>query len=328
MIINQHNFLSSLLLTAFLFISGISINAQAVPSPEENIPFLVTFGTEASTAYGDDDNGQIFFFSIPKSFNKPFYIRIFDPEIGGQNDEISGTEDTECSYNLYGGLGCISEKDARGVNLTGKYNSGNLLHTKIFGMEATYDNKWYTIGPLNPSQGEYVEEYFGFIFKLICQGTKGNDGNLYRYFLSSSATQNIAVEGGNAFTFEYSFRLSDKPGQIAHIYPFVDNKVVSIKQMNFDFDSDGNIKLYSIATIGTEMKISADNVWSESSYTIKTKEKGTSLDIQITKAVKPKKNNNVVFYVTNQYGEALPFFAIPIGGIPKYKGKITFTPTK
>ena len=319
-----------LLLIIFILFMGSFLNvfSQAVPSPEENIPFLVTFGKDASTAYGDDDNGQIFFFSIPKTFNKPFYIRIFDPETGGQNDEISKTADTECSFSLYGGLGCISEKDARGVNLKGNYKSGNMLHTKTFGSESTYDNKWYTIGPLNPSQGEYVEEYYGFIFKLICEGLKGNDGNLYRYFLSSSPTQNIAIEGGNAFTFEYSFRLSDTPGQVAHIYPFVDSKVVSIKQINFDFDSDGSIKLYSNATIGTVMNISGDDVWSESSYVIKINEKGTSLDIQITKANKPKKNNNVVFYVTNQYGEALPFFAVPIGGIPKYKGKITFSPTK
>jgi hypothetical protein len=302
--------------------------AQAVPSPEENIPFLVTFGNQAATAYGDDDNTQIFFFSIPKSFNKPFYIRIFDPETGGQNDEIVKTADTECTYSLYGGLGCISDKAARSVNPTGNYKSGNLLHTKTFGSESDYDNQWYTIGPLNPSQGEYVEEYFGYIFKLICQGIKGNDGNLYRYFLSSSPSQNIPVEGGNAFTFEYSFRLYDKPGQTAHIYPYVDNKVVSIKQTNFDFDSDGDIKLYSIATIGTTLSISGDDEWKESTYVIKPKEKGTSLDIQIVQGAKPKRNNNVVFYVTNQYGEALPFFAVPIGGVPKYKGKITFTPSK
>ncbi len=312
----------------FTFLNWVNVFGQAVPSPEENIPFLVTFGKQAPTSYGDDDNTQIFFFSIPKSFTKPFYIRIFDPEIGGQHDEIVKTADTECTFSLYGGLGCVSDKAARSVDPKGNYKSGNLLHSKSFTNENEYDNEWYTIGPLNPSQGEFVEEYFGYIFKLICEGGKGNDGNLYRYFLSSSATQNIPVEGGNAFTFEYSFRLFDKPGQVAHIYPYVDNKVVSIKQTNFDFDADGYLKLYSVATIGTQLTMSGDDEWKESTYVIKPQEKGTSLDIQIVQGDKPKRNNNVVFYVTNQYGEALPFFAVPIGGVPKYKGKISFTPTK
>ena len=33
-------------------------------------------------------------------------------------------------------------------------------------------------------------------------------------------------------------------------------------------------------------------------------------------------NNNVVLTVQNQYGEMLPFFVIPIGGVPVYNPKI------
>jgi hypothetical protein len=30
----------------------------------------------------------------------------------------------------------------------------------------------------------------------------------------------------------------------------------------------------------------------------------------------------MVFYITNQYGELMPFYTVPIGGVPKYKYKI------
>lgn len=316
-----------LLHIVFLF-AFTSTTAQAVPSPEENIPFLVTFGEKAKKSYGDDDNCQTFFFSIPKSFNKPIYIRIFDPETGGKHDEIYKSEDSETSFQLYGGKGCVSSKDARDTEPKGDFKSGNLLHSKVFKNESKYDNDWYTIGPLSPTQGEYSEAYFGYVFKLICEGTTGDDGNLYRYFLSTSPTENIAISGGNAFTFEYSFRLNSDNDQVSHIYPFVDDNVISIKQTNFDFDNDGSIELSSVATRGYKLKISGENDYAVDKYEIVSKEKGTSLDIQLIKGTKKIDNNNVVFHVTNQYGEALPFFAAPIGGTPKYAGKLSIKPVR
>lgn len=315
----------------FVFIIWFSpyVSAQSVPAKEENIPFLVTFGKEGKTSYGDDDNCQIFFFTIPKEQKKPFYIRVFDPEVGGDNDEIKGTENTLIRYSLYGGNGCITEKDARSVDPTGNYKSGNLLNVKEFRNEKQYNNNWYTFGPINPTEGEYSEQYFGYVFKLIAEGVSGDDGNLYRYFLSAAPSANIPVEGGNAFTFEYTFRLHEDATQLSHVYPYADNKVMSIKQTNFDWDNDGEIKLYSVAVIGKSLKVSGDNERVESSYTVKSLEKGSSLDIQFQKNKnRSLKNNNVVFFVTNQYGEALPFFTAPIGGVPKYQGKAVAAPKR
>ncbi|MCB9196526.1 MAG: hypothetical protein H6598_09905 [Flavobacteriales bacterium] len=301
--------------------------SQAVPSPEENIPFLVTFGKEAKKSFGDDDNCQTFFFSIPKNFTKPFYLRVFDPEIGGKHDEIIGKPNTKTLFSFYGGKGCITEQDARATDPIGQFKSGNLLQKQEFDGIGTYDNNWFTFGPFNVQQGEYSEEYYGYIFKLICEGISGDDGNLYRYYLSSSATENIPIPGGNAFTFEYSFRLHASHQQIAHLYPFVDNNVISVKQHNFDGDNDGEMKLFSVRSKGVPMSLSGDNESAESTYEINSREKGTSLDIQFLKSKKDIDNNNVVIYVTNQYGQALPFFAIPIGGIPKYKGNLIIKPS-
>lgn len=304
------------------------LKAQAVPAPEENIPFLVTFGKEAKKSYGDDDNCQTFFFSIPKTYSKPFYIRIFDPETGGKNDEAVNKFNTTTLFSLYGGKGCVTEQDAREVDPMGQYKSGNLLYKKEFGNEIKHDNKWVTLGPFNAQQGELAEQYFGYIFKLICEGVSGDDGNLYRYFLSTSPNDNIPVPGGNAFTFEYTFRLHESHEQVSHIYPFVDENVISVKQHNFDGDNDGELKLFSVRSKDVELNLSGDNSSAENEYDISFREKGTSLDIQIIKSDKDTPNNNLVFYITNQYGQALPFYTIPIGGIPKYKGNLILKPSK
>jgi len=317
----------------FFSFSSFYIAAQAVPAKEENIPFLVTFSNEASSSYGDDDNSQVFFFTIPEDFKKPFFIRIFDPDVGGEYDELNKTSNkkfnSSTKFTLYGGNGCISEKDAVGIDPVGNYKSGNLIVSYTFGIDQSLDNNWFTMGPFNPSEGEYSEQYYGYVFKLIAEGLKGDDGNLYKYFLSSSSNENIPVNGGNAFTFEYSFRLQQDANEICHIYPFVDNKVVSVKQTNFDWDKGGEIKLYSVSTFAKQLKVSGDNQKAESIYYVKKSEKGTSLDIQF-QADKSSKisNNNVVFYITNQYGETLPFFSVPIGGVPKYKGDVLIVPSR
>ena len=72
-----------------LTISTLGI-AQPVPNVEENIPYLMTFGLEAETSWGDDDFSQAFFFLIPEEYDQPFFIRVFDPDTGGDVDEIAG----------------------------------------------------------------------------------------------------------------------------------------------------------------------------------------------------------------------------------------------
>lgn len=311
-----------------VFCSSMAI-AQAVPAEEENIPYLVTFGREAEPSWGDDDFCQVFFFSIPKDQTQPFYIRVFDPDCGGEVDEMRGDFNTLTRFSVFGGKGCITEDDARSTNPIGNFKSGNLIASKTFGQKSTYDQNWYTFGPLNPSEGELSEQYGGYIFKLICEGVRGDDGNLYRCFLSTQPDANVAVEGGNAFTFEYTFRLHSDAWQTSHVYPYIDEEVVYLAQANFDWDDDGYIRIYSVVTFAAELETSKDDNWSTSQYMIKNEERGKSLDIQFTKDDQHHvNNNNVVFYVTNQYGELLPFYTVPIGGVPKFQGKGSAKPIR
>ena len=228
-----------------LLFAGVCISAclksQPVPAGDENIPYLMTFGPKAGTSWGDDDYSQTFFFLIPKSFSQSIYIRVFDPDIGGNTDELDGVFDSRMTYSVYGGKDCYSHKDAQETSPKGLYKSGNLLATKTFGAQPEYDGKWYTFGPFNPSEGEFVQKFDGYVFKIICDGVSGDDGNLYRYFLSTKMDENKPVEGANAFAYEYSFRMHDDPAEISHIYPYVDERTISVKLSNFDWDADGLI---------------------------------------------------------------------------------------
>ena len=114
---------------------------------------------------------------------------------------------------------------------------------------------------------------------------------------------------------------------VCHIYPYVSPEVISIKQYNFDWDDDGKIRIVSSVRRGEEVSLSADGNWASSKHEVFPAEKGGSLDLQIIK-LKNKKNNNLVFRVTNQYDKALPFYNAPIGGIPKYTPNIKVKPKR
>jgi len=314
-------------LLAGLIRMNVDASAQPVPAVDENIPYLVTFGGEGDTGWGDDDFVQIIFFSVPEDYSKPVFIRVYDPDTGNAADEQKGEWDTLMRYSVYGGEGAGSEEDARRSNLEGNYLSGNLLDTKVFDQSPRYDQDWYTFGPFNPTEGELLPEYGGYVFKLVVEGIEGDDGNLYRLFLSTDQSQNREIEGAFAFYFKYKFRLHNDVDEVSHIYPYMTSDVVAIKQSNFDWDNDGIIRIISPGKNGEPVAVSGEDEWKESRHQITEDDHNSSLDIQmIKKQSRLIKDNNVVIFLENQYGELMPFYSIPIGGIPEYKYDIGIKP--
>jgi hypothetical protein len=299
---------------------------QLAPNEIEYIDFLVTFGKDAGTSWGDDDFVQIFFFAIPETQTQPFYIRIFDPDTGGKWDEINGVSDTQVKYSIYGGKGAFSEPDAQDFQIKKNYNSGSLLWSRVFDDSPQFDDKWYTVGPFVPVQGEHIASNKTYYFKIIAEGMSGNDGNLYKYALSLKPDENIAIPGANAFTYSYTFRLPSDPQKISHIYPFISSDVVAINIYNFDFDHGGKMFLYSVSKNRHTIKVGGDNEWAVSHHKIDPEERNSTIDIQIVNS--GMKNNNIVIYITNEYNKPVPFYTIPIGGPPKYKYKATITYTE
>lgn len=294
--------------------------AQITPSSYENIDYLMTFGKGADSKWGDDDNVQIHFFVVPKSETKPVYIRVYDPDTGGKHDTKNGGFDTKCTFSLYAGRGVHSTKAARQINPVTGYDKGRIVAQKTFGNESTYDGEWYTFGPVNPSEGEYSDQFKGYIFKMICKGGSGNDGNAYKYCLSYSKTQNLFVDQGNIFTYEMSFKLKSTKSNVAHVYPFIEDNIEAITQHNFDADSDLQMRVTSVGRKLVNASVSGDGTWAKSKYIIKPKEVNTSMDIQMIK--QSQAGNDMVIYIMNQYKEAMPLFSVPIGGKPKYQHDI------
>jgi len=306
----------------FLLLNGALV-AQPVPAADENIPYLMTFGGNSLTSWGDDDFCQIFFCVIPASQKSPFYLRVYDPDTGGDLDELKGSFNTVLSFSVYGGTGCWTDTAAQNIHLNGNYKRGFQITSRSFGNDPKYDKQWFSLGPFNPSEGEKAERLGGFVFKIIAQGVSGDDGNIYRYFLSSSPSANVAVEGANFFTYKYHFRLPDNQKQICQIYPFVDDRTISFKVLNFDWDNDGLIRVFSVAKNGLPCSISGEDQWAQNQFPVVPEEKNSSLEIQFIKNQSLQvKNNNVVIAVLNQYGVSMPFYVIPIGGVPVYTPKI------
>lgn len=308
------------------FHTGITLSGQAVPGIEENIPFLVTFGKAGETSWGDDDFYQVFFFTVPREYQGQFYIRVFDPDVGGEHDEIQGEFNSRTYFGVYGGKGVDPDKNenSRGLNNVRNYKEGTLLASRVFGSEPRFDNKYFTFGPFNPTAGDFSTKWNSYIFKVVVEGVTGDDGNLYRFFMSRDPENNLPVEGGNAFTYEYTFRMWNDFKSVAHIYPYVDTGVVWIRQRNFDWDNDGHILVVSRYKQGIGISISSENNWVEDRIPIEAPEVRSSLDFQFHKAQQELvKNNNVVVTLESQRGDALPFFSSPIGGVPVYNPRIT-----
>ncbi len=300
-------------------------SGQPVPGKDENIPFLVTFGKEGKTSWGDDDFYQVFFFSIPRDYNQQFYIRVFDPDCGGEHDEIQGEFNSRTSFSVYGGRGVDPDQneDSKGLYNGLNYKGGNLLASRVFGTDPRYDNRYYTFGPFNPTAGDLNAKWNTYIFKIVCEGVTGDDGNLYRYFLSRDPDNDIPIEGANAFTYEYTFRMWNDFKSIAHIYPYIDTGIISIKMMNFDWDYDGKILVVSRYRQGVEVPVSGEDDDIEYVIPVEDPEVGSSMDFQFHKAQGALvKNNNVVITLQNQRGEALQFYSSPIGGVPVYQPSI------
>ncbi len=313
-----------------LLLHNTGLYGQPVPGKDENITFLVTFGKQGETSWGDDDFYSVWFFAIPRDFTQQFYIRVFDPDVGGEHDEIQGEFNTRSLFSVYGGQGVDPDRneESKGLENTANYKGGNLLASRVFGGEPRYDNRYFTFGPFNPTAGDFNAKW-GYIFKIVCEGISGDDGNLYRFFLSRDPNNNIPIEGANAFTYEYTFRMWNDFRSVAHIYPYVDTGVIYIRLRNFDWDNDGHILIVSRYKQGIDAPISNEDYWADSRIAIEPPEVGSSLDFQFHKRQgELVKNNNVVVTLENQRGDALQFFSSPIGGVPVYQTSIVVRKAK
>ncbi|MEZ5011454.1 MAG: hypothetical protein R2744_07640 [Bacteroidales bacterium] len=94
---------------------------------------------------------------------------MYDPDVGGDVDEINGFWDTKMSYSIYEAMMPIQMMMQRVFSLPVITGAECCWLPGSFEMDKRYDDNWYAFGPLNPTEGEYIADLDGYIFKIICE---------------------------------------------------------------------------------------------------------------------------------------------------------------
>jgi hypothetical protein len=199
--------------------------------------FLSTFGPLAPISEGDDDYVQVLFFDVPDGPDDPLYVRIFDADTGGMYDKTGldgAIGDTMMTYILRGGTGAYSLPDAQSDHPgAGGISSGTALGQQVIGQDAVLDNRWLSLG-IYRGQGELVGGRR--VFKLVVQGTSGDDGNWYQVGLSGDPNQHLEVPGARLFAFSWCLVLPGASNSVA-LYPYMPVGANRVAQYNFDLDT-------------------------------------------------------------------------------------------
>lgn len=229
-----------------IFILLLSQNtfAQPVPHMTENMDFLVTLGKDSQSELAEKAYSQSIYFSIPKEYNEPVFIRIFDADIGGENDIAVNGFNSQVKYEIFGG---------RTLDLSGTENTVSTnkpISEKILDTSEVRDNKWWSLDVFIPSQGYYDEQADSYVFKLLVSGLSGDDINCYRVYLSASPADNIPIEGGAAFRYHTTCLLKPYP-ETGHTYPYFDNDYDNISANFWGLNFNGNMKVISYAAEST-----------------------------------------------------------------------------
>lgn len=240
------------------------LKSQRFPSKSQNIEHLAVFGNEAAGTWGDSDNIQAIFIMVPEWIEHPVYLRVFDPDTGGKYDEANQDYNTSTKFTLYAG------SDVHPANLTPNWEqsissrSGVPIDSIEVGLNPELDNQWYTFKPLDPTSGQ---SYFGFrVFKILVEGLKGDDGNLYNFFLSSSPEENVEINLANFFSYELSFCLPQN-GRV-NVYPYLQNFTEDIYISVYDFDNSGEINFRPPSGPILQVPSSGNGEWKTSSFGI------------------------------------------------------------
>lgn len=179
-----------LILTTFCLIM-LMLPAVMVQAQQARGLFFSLYGPDASSSSGDYNHVQAIYFDIPESYDKPFYLRIFDADIGGYLDQRVGDRfNTSMRYVVLGGESASktygANPDSRRTGLQAvSFENRDVLYSRVFGVENSADGRYITMGQLRPQDGYNVGDGFRR-FALLIIGLEGNDGNYFDLALSHS----------------------------------------------------------------------------------------------------------------------------------------------
>src|SRR5206468_694102 len=111
-------------------------------------------------------------------------------------------------FTVFGGRGAYAAASAQIRHVSSEeLTAGTVIAQRSFQGPADTDGKWETIAAFDASQGDAVADRL--VFRLVVQGTAGDDGNAYDVFVSSRENGNIAPDGVSIFSFSPTVRVPD-----------------------------------------------------------------------------------------------------------------------
>ena len=213
----------------FLLFTTDTALSQAEPPAVDASPLLVVFGPEAEISEGDHDWKQVIRFSVPADAGT-IYLRVFDPDIGGSNDEFVIGYGTETRYGVYGGSSTAKlSRDEEG-NIV-ETVEGEPLETVIFGADRSTDNQWKTLFQLEADQG--TENGDRREFFMLVDGVVGKDGNVFDVAVSTAEDRNSPVDGLRLYSYVPTFQVAER-GMLTELRFTIPETAKDLAFENFD----------------------------------------------------------------------------------------------
>ncbi len=252
---------------------------------------LVTFGSEAPPGKGDDDFTEEIHIRVPEDAPDQLYLRIFDPDVGGVEDEPSGHWNTRTRFALFGAVGDATSGRADG-----------LLAERVFGVDPTTDGLWYTFARIAPGQGRAVDG--ARVFRLLVQGLEGDDGNLFDIAISTEPDANSPVAGAVLLAERPTISVPPGRERFAEARFEIPAATTAIRIRNFDLDG-ARIALEMPFVGRQDLDPSGDADWREQVVALEPDQSARPAAILVQGG--RRLLNDIVLEVLDQDGRRLPF---------------------
>ncbi len=204
-------------------------DAQSESEAIDANPLLVTFGPLAPQSEGDHDHRQFIRFSVPADAGR-FFVRVFDPDVGGDYDEFLRASGTETRFSLYGANAEVElYRDEEGI--IQERVAGEPLESATFGAQPQVDGRWLTVFAVDAAQGQAEGAMREFV--LAVEGVAGNDGNVFDVAVTRSDGSAAPLDGARLYSYVPTFQVAES-GMLTELRFTIPEDAAILDIENFD----------------------------------------------------------------------------------------------
>ncbi|MGF1500966.1 MAG: PKD domain-containing protein, partial [Paracoccaceae bacterium] len=204
-------------------------------------PLTIVNGPDAASRVGDANKRDRFYISVPADAEGRFYVRLYDPDLGGAHDTLYAPLTTETTrFQIKGGEGAFTASArpgplADGARALGTPEDddvgGEVLVERDFGDGPLGNEAWVALAPFEAAQGEIVGDRAYFRFDVL--GIEGNDGNVFAFEVSRSADASVSDPDVRILAYSPTLRWPDNTDGVVEI-PFEAREGMALTVQNFD----------------------------------------------------------------------------------------------